>query len=29
VDAGEQLEEVWQHTGWDIAGAILTDGCSR
>ncbi|MCC6557892.1 MAG: MMPL family transporter [Polyangiaceae bacterium] len=26
VDAGEPLEEVWQHTGWDVTGAILTDG---
>ena len=25
VDAGEDLEEVWRHTGWDITGAILTD----
>jgi len=25
VDAGEPLEEVWRHTGWDITGAILTD----
>ncbi|MDI3287818.1 MMPL family transporter [Polyangium sp. 15x6] len=26
VDAGESLEKVWQHTGWDVTGAILTDG---
>ncbi|TKD12268.1 efflux RND transporter permease subunit [Polyangium fumosum] len=26
VDAGEPLEKVWQHTGWDVTGAILTDG---
>lgn len=25
VDAGEPLTEVWQHTGWDVTGAILTD----
>jgi phosphatidylglycerophosphatase A len=25
VEAGEPLLEVWQHTGWDVTGAILTD----
>lgn len=25
VYAGEPLERVWRHTGWDITGAILTD----
>ncbi|AKT44215.1 efflux RND transporter permease subunit [Chondromyces crocatus] len=25
IDAGEPLEDVWRHTGWDITGAILTD----
>jgi predicted RND superfamily exporter protein len=25
VEAGEPLVKVWQHTGWDVTGAILTD----
>lgn len=25
VEAGEPLLKVWQHTGWDVTGAILTD----
>jgi uncharacterized protein len=25
IELGEPLETVWQHTGWDVTGAILTD----
>ncbi len=25
IEAGEPLEAVWRHTGWDVTGAILTD----
>ncbi|HEU4538159.1 MAG TPA: phosphatidylglycerophosphatase A, partial [Polyangiaceae bacterium] len=25
IEAGEPLEGVWRHTGWDVTGAILTD----
>jgi hypothetical protein len=25
IDAGDSLDEVWRHTGWDITGAIATD----